>query len=134
MTRAARRGSRSPLHHRFGEARRSGRLRDVALRHELDFHLDEHGRLETLRERPAERLRIRRRRDRTDPQERALVALSRRMIDDHLEAAELGELARDRVNLRGMHEDTLDLPDDADLADERDTGRGVAAPAGSREE
>src|SRR5262249_10553521 len=51
------------------------------------------------------------------------------MLDDDLEAAERREARRDGVDLRGMDEDALDLPDDPHLPDERDPRRGIAAGA-----
>src|SRR5207247_9709544 len=67
-------------------------------------------------------------------QGRALVALARRVLHHDLEATELGELARDGMDLGRVDEHALDLLDRAHLSDERHARRRAAARARAGEE
>src|SRR5262249_30932107 len=122
------------IHHRLGEAWSPGGFRDIGLRNELDVHADQHVRLEPRHELLARLLDVRRRRGRADAEHGPIVALTGRMIDDQLEARDERKRARHLVYLRRMHEHTLDLSDGANLADEHDALRRIAARAGPVEQ
>src|SRR5215813_4936201 len=100
---------------------------DLAYGNQLDVHLDQHVRSQAVAD---ARRQVGVRRITPDADRGTIVTRFGRMIDDDLEVAELGKDAERALDLCRMHEHALDLANAADLPDEGDARRRIAAGTG----